>query len=661
MRYRIFLLMFSGITIALSGQSPDSLAIALTHRINSPAEMEQFYQLRKAFRSAAMDLRLQYYHKGIRSADALDQLDYRILFRRGLSEYYETLDSLNLAMEKIDEGIALATENRHTSLVTLYNDKAILFSKLSDYDPALKYYILSVEYADSFAVAPEKRFALGNISRIHRYRQEYSKAKYYTLEALKINQSLPEEEAQGSTLFDYSQLGDIYKELGKADSSLYYYQKAIALAKAIPDPKAQANNYLKVSQLHLNQHNIPGAKLYQDSSQHLGSKLDSTFSWHAIHLNEARILLTQKQYPQVEQVLKKIDPERFNFQGKKKYYTFLIEYCRQINDYHRAFDYQGTLHELIGKVEGAQRDRYMVYTEAKFNASQKGRQIQELQQAALISKASIQRQRAWIMASLISVVSILVVVFFLQRDNQRKLKFNRALQQKVAEQTLELREANEELQHFNYIISHDLKEPLRNIVSFSSLIKRKFSGNPELDEFLQIISRSGEQLHHLVRDVLEYQGVGKFPKELAVVDTGIVIEEVRHSLAKFISERNGRILHQNLPTIHTIKGPLTIIFKNLIENGLKYNHSSFPTVTLKYDSLSDRHLFQISDNGIGIEKQYFQTVFQMFKRLNARDQYPGSGLGLAICQKVTKQLNGELKIKASNLEHGTTFELSIPK
>ena len=272
---------------------------------------------------------------------------------------------------------------------------------------------------------------------------------------------------------------------------------------------------------------------------------------------------------------------------------------------------------------------------------------------------------AFIFLALFLYSSYLTYTFHQQIQKQKK--FNLLLKQRMVEQmknlnksNRELLVSNEELSQFNFIISHDLKEPLRSIVSFSSLALRK-TKNPELMEYLQFIHQSGRQLNTLVTDIKDFRELNEFELSEDEVNLNELIDGIKMELQKKIDESNARIKYPMLPTIICNEKPLRIIFKNLLENGIKYNKEERPIVSVNYQQNPENHIFFIEDNGIGIEEQYFEKVFTLFKRLHNREDYEGSGLGMPVSKKLASKMNGDLFIFESIVGKGTIFQLILPK
>ncbi len=272
---------------------------------------------------------------------------------------------------------------------------------------------------------------------------------------------------------------------------------------------------------------------------------------------------------------------------------------------------------------------------------------------------------AFVLLALLMYSSFLTYNFHQQIEKQKK--FNLLLKQRMVEQmkslnktNRELMVSNEELSQFNFIISHDLKEPLRSIVSFSSLALRK-SKDSTITEYLQFIRQSGKQLNTLVEDIKDFKELNEFELSEDEVNLNELIDDIRMELQNMIEQSNARIKYPMLPTIICNEKPLKIILKNLIENGIKYNEEERPIVSVNYQQTPENHIFFIEDNGIGIEEQYFEKVFTLFKRLHNREDYDGSGLGMPVSKKLASKMNGDLFIFESVVGKGSIFQLILPK
>jgi len=228
--------------------------------------------------------------------------------------------------------------------------------------------------------------------------------------------------------------------------------------------------------------------------------------------------------------------------------------------------------------------------------------------------------------------------------------------------TTKLKESNKELERFAYIASHDMKEPLRNIVSFSQLLKRKLSGkmNEDESEYLEFVTKNAKQMNELIKGILEFSKIDKTEEEkLAEVNLNAVMQEVVLNLDTIAKDKNAKINFQKLPIIYGNEIQLVSLFQNLIENGIKYNNKEIPKIELSIQEAENAYNIFIKDNGIGINEEYHNKIFEMFKRLHTRNEYQGTGIGLALCKKIAQRHNGDLNVYNSD-NQGTTFLLTLP-
>ena len=245
---------------------------------------------------------------------------------------------------------------------------------------------------------------------------------------------------------------------------------------------------------------------------------------------------------------------------------------------------------------------------------------------------------------------------------------NNALEEQVKVRTSELKENNQmllqknaEMERFSYIASHDLKEPLRNISSFAGLLDRKLEApSTEVKDYLQIIKGNVRRMNTLIEDLLEYTRVKNVNAPKEEVNIAALLQEIQDQRAQGEGAAKGELYYDTLPTMLGYRTQLFILFKNLVDSGLKYNESSSPFVKVTYESVAAHHVFSFTDNGIGIEEAFQNKVFEMFTRLHNQTKYQGSGLGLAICRNIVHRMNGQIELE-SQVGQGSTFRIKLPK
>ncbi|MFK7951118.1 MAG: ATP-binding protein [Saprospiraceae bacterium] len=236
--------------------------------------------------------------------------------------------------------------------------------------------------------------------------------------------------------------------------------------------------------------------------------------------------------------------------------------------------------------------------------------------------------------------------------------------QKIAEQTTALKRSNEDLQQFAYVISHDLKAPLRNITSFAQLLEHSFPEELTADakEYLSFILTGVKQLGNLIDDLLLYSRASKKTIDFEPVEFDLIMDMVKYNLNISIQESDAIIEYDELPTINASFNQMTLLFQNLISNAIKFRQDDIqPVIKISSQPHNEKQtLFMISDNGIGIEKEYSDRIFLLFQRLHGQDEYEGTGLGLSICKKIMERHKGEIWVESNGKNKGATFFILLP-
>lgn len=246
----------------------------------------------------------------------------------------------------------------------------------------------------------------------------------------------------------------------------------------------------------------------------------------------------------------------------------------------------------------------------------------------------------------------------LQEIILEKEKLNRELREK----SNDLQQANDFLESYTYISSHDLKTPVRNINSFSDLLEKELQEvkHQNVSEYLGFIKSGAMQINSILDGIIENAASNRSSLELEPVDCNHLIADIRDRMQFRLEEENGQVLHTSLPTVFADKMMLRKIFLNLIDNGLKYNGSDRPTVKICYQQQEDLYLFSVIDNGIGIHTRYSDDIFKMFKKLHGINEFSGSGVGLALCRKMIDLHGGKIWLKNNQDHKGSTFQFTLP-
>ena len=225
-----------------------------------------------------------------------------------------------------------------------------------------------------------------------------------------------------------------------------------------------------------------------------------------------------------------------------------------------------------------------------------------------------------------------------------------------------LRRANEDLQQFAYSASHDLQEPIRNVAVYSEIVANRYQHVLDEDgqQFLGFLRDGGRRLATLVRDLLAYTRASMMELSETPISSAEVFEKSLANLTEAIRECKAVVTHDTLPDVFMGESHLQQIFQNLIGNALKYRGDQPPRVHVSSSERDGFWCFMVRDNGIGIDPQYKERIFGLFKRLHHDTKYGGTGIGLAICQRVVERYGGRIWVE-SQPGKGSSFFFTLPR
>lgn len=224
----------------------------------------------------------------------------------------------------------------------------------------------------------------------------------------------------------------------------------------------------------------------------------------------------------------------------------------------------------------------------------------------------------------------------------------------------ELQRINDELQQFAHIVSHDLNEPLRTVSSFVQLLAKRYQGNldTDADEFIEFTVDGIKRMQALIHDLLAYTRVGGQAQTFTAVDCETVLTRVLGDLHLAIRDSAATVTRDPLPTIPGDATQLGLVFQNLIGNALKFRGPESPHIHVSARRAGKQWVFAVRDNGISIDPQQAERIFQVFQRLHPRKAYPGTGMGLAICKKIVERHGGRIWVESAP-DQGCTFFFTI--
>ena len=264
------------------------------------------------------------------------------------------------------------------------------------------------------------------------------------------------------------------------------------------------------------------------------------------------------------------------------------------------------------------------------------------------------------------ILSFLLFYFLLAEKNAELEKVNRMTAEQVraaTEVNKRLLRANRELDDFTYVVSHDLKEPLRGVEGLSRLLLEEYGD--KLDdtarEYLDSIRGSGKRMRRLVADLLRLSRSTRKQYPYVMVGFNELVSEVLETLQYSTTQKGARIeVQPNLPSVLSDRVRIMELFQNLVSNAIKFNESRPPVVKIGHRENATEHLFWVSDNGVGIPPDGRERIFQIFRRLHGDESVDGTGVGLTICKRIVERHGGRIWVEEAT-EGGSRFCFTLPK
>ncbi|WP_052483747.1 ATP-binding protein [Flavobacterium sp. MEB061] len=259
-----------------------------------------------------------------------------------------------------------------------------------------------------------------------------------------------------------------------------------------------------------------------------------------------------------------------------------------------------------------------------------------------------------------------ITIIGIVQDIDQQRQFEQELKKQVDESTQELRRSNEDLMHFANIVSHDLKEPVRKIKTFISLLRNNSSAyfNDISNKYLTKVDQSAQRMQTIIEGILAYSTLDKKTQSIENINLDEVIENIKVDLELIIKEKGAILIKSELPEIEGATILIQQLFYNLIHNALKFSKADQPprvTISSLIINKDQREFVQINikDNGIGLDSSHYERIFNAFERLHSKDEYEGNGLGLSLCKKIVLRHGGTITATGEK-DNGAEFIVTLP-
>lgn len=514
-------------------------------------------------------------------------------------------------------------------------------------------------------VNPEKQPLLAarinkTMGMVFYYKGIYLKSQEYYLNALRLMESFPqkndyiiEELARTyyglAILHDLSQFNELKKSyLGKAleyalqsgkkgtisrcynafavyyakqkefEIALNYYQKSLDLALLVGEKNMLAVCYNNLGSTHVELKQFEKGIEYLNQALEIKIQIGKSNAIGFTHIHIGKAYFDWKKYR--ESLTHFLKAEDLIISAGTKHeihtcYDYISKIYALLNDFESAYLYQKKYIEKANENQNFHTAAAILDAQTKFELEKKEKEAELLRQ----KNAEIER--------------------YAQR----------------------LENSNKELKQFAHIASHDLKEPLRMVGSYVSLLEKKISARLTADEsvYMQFILDGTKRMYSLINDILEISKIN-VETHIREVNLNLVVYEIIHNLAPEVRNVSDILVQSSLPIIDADRTQILQLFQNLISNAIKYNRSERARVEISCKTGNGGYEFTIEDNGIGIAPEYREKVFVIFQRLHSRNEFSGTGVGLAICKKIVDNMNGKIWIERSTLG-GSSFKFTLPQ
>ena len=557
-------------------------------------------------------------------------------------------DALSLA-EEINYQIGIA-EVKHTfGLIQFY---------LGDYEIALTNYLEALEIRETLKDEIGLGRSCNNIGVLYLELGELNFAEKYYNRSLIYRRTAKDSIGM---VYSYNNLGDVYFKQKKIKKAITNYNIGLRITESVHTPKAKAFTLERLANLYETQGEFRNALENYEEALRLRYDVGIEYDIAKTMIRIGRLKLKENEIKNGLNLIEEAEKIAHQLEAKpllKEVYKSLSQAYAKKEDYDKAYNYQLKFNQVQDSLLNTNISTKILGLQAKYQFEKNERELLEQN-----NKFAILQRRFAIIIGILFLGFLIFIIF----RYRRQIKVNSYLKKTKAEieqKNNQLAAYTKELEQFTYIASHDLKEPLRNIGGFARLLERRYQSSLDKNgqQYLHSIIGGVEQMTNLLKDLLRYSEVKRLKKEdLKWIDLNEIIENIKTELNGQLSKNNGQLSVSNLPSVYSNNFQMTQLFKNVITNGLKFQKSGeVPIVKIKNKELPDSWEFRIIDNGIGINKNYHDKIFEMFKRLHKKQDYQGTGMGLAICKQIVDQHKGSITVE-SKKGNGTTFIFTFPK
>jgi len=658
----------------LQGQSYDEIISDLhqqldAHSIEDEKRVDLLNDLSYAYRRSKPEKIDSFAKEALYLAEKLD-------YPRGMGIAYKNLGIATYKMGgKTDDVMALYQKcydlakqgNDYYSQAACSNNIGLSHKSALQYTKAIKAFQNAQEiHTAHLPVDRLRMLIIGNIGKTYVSMEDYKNAHLYLEEAI----SLAEKHDNQAVIVMYMEnYALVQHKQGKVDEAIETLIKYMPMTKSIGDYQTFIQATTTLSDIFIEEQKFDEADIYIEQGMEVAEQYNLSVYKCEITINHSKVLLAKKRFAEAQKFGEEAyysAKNRLEYQQQMRAAKNLLSIYLANQDARKAKELFPIYQDLMERHFDTERQKTYASLEAQYQ-----NKILKSQQSE--NESTIKVQRVLGLSILLLSLSVIGGILYAYRTKRTQ---NNLLEKKVEERTKALNESyqklersnqdlersNEELERFAYIASHDLKQPLNTVISFSALLDKQLNGtlDTKSNTYLKYVIKGGNQMKQLVEDILEYSKLNQEKRESQVIDLNVLVNEVTDSISELTERKNAQVnIIGTLPSLQHEKTKIFLLFKNLIENGIKYNQSEKPVISIQQSEYEDFTRFSFTDNGIGIEEKYFPKLFKMFSRLQNSKDYEGTGLGLSLCKKIVSNMGGNISLE-SQPGKGSTFHVDIP-
>ena len=581
--------------------------------------------------------------------------------------------------------------------LSVYNDLAIAYRKAKNYQKAKEYHLRALDIAKTNNELEMIEFGYDGLGTLYYIAGDYDKAADYYLQSLACSEK---RNKPINMIITLKNLTEIYTAAKHNDMALQSVEKAYQLAVKQNDKDAstkvmicyantlceigryeeaiskiteslktvgndtsliatKVNAYLSLGDIYYRQNNFDKASECYNYCLKEKNNL-SGFNLAKLYIDLGDIFLTKKDVKNAELQYNQglvMAQEYELLPLVQKAHQGLYGLFKDKNETQKALHHLELANQLRDSLNSEEKTKRIAELQFRYDLDKSEKEIQELKfrenKLTLVGGLSI---------TSVMILLLIFVIWMRGQNNKSLVNKNKEIEQ----QNKRLAESNEILRQFAYASAHDLKEPLRNIGSFVTLIQRRFGKDlpAECNEYMGYVTTGVTKMNNLLVDLLAYSTLimnKEHEKESTSLDD--VVKDIKQNLQSTIQTKNATIVcFDHVPLVSMSKLHTTQLLQNLISNGIKFVNEKSPLIKIESKETANNNvLITVEDNGIGIKKEYSEKVFHLFQRLHKNDvRYEGTGVGLAICKNIVEKYNGHIWFESIE-NQGTKFFIELPK